>query len=191
MYILAGLGNPSLRYRHTRHNAGFDALDVLAKHHAIRFKTKEHFALTGEGKINGEDVLLVKPQTYMNRSGESLRSLSLHYGICPDDRLIVLVDDIHLEAGMLRIRTKGSAGGHNGLKSIIACLNTESFSRIRIGVGKMPREADQIKYVLSRPKGTDLKSIRAAYEHVADACSLMVAGETQKAMNDYNGRTTP
>lgn len=189
MYILAGLGNPTLRYRHTRHNAGFDALDYIAKKERINVKKKDHFSLMGEGEIAGNKIILVKPQTYMNKSGESLRSLVSYYGIDPSEELIVLVDDIMLDAGTIRVRQKGSAGGHNGLKDIIRCLNTEEFTRVRIGVGKMPPEADQIKYVTTRAKGEDMKKIMASCDDVYGAVKLIVSGSVQKAMNDYNGKS--
>lgn len=189
MFILAGLGNPTLRYRHTRHNAGFDAIDILAKRYGISLKKKAHMALLGEGTISGERVIVAKPQTYMNRSGESICSLLSYYNVDPKIGLIVFVDDIMLDAGMIRIRQKGSAGGHNGLKNIIEHCNTSDFSRIRIGVGKMPKEADQINYVTARPSKQDRLLIQDACIDAIDACELMLSGNVAKAMNDYNGKS--
>lgn len=188
MYLIAGLGNPSLRYKHTRHNAGFDALDFLAKEHRIPVKKQKYLGLYGEGNIGGEKVGLLKPQTFMNKSGESILSALKSNNLSAETDLIVLVDDISLECGMIRIRTRGSAGGHNGLKDIEALCGTQNYTRIRIGVGKLHENADMIKHVLSRPKSEDAKRLKATYPWVAEAIVLLLAGETEKAMNLYNGR---
>lgn len=187
MHLIAGLGNPSLRYRHTRHNVGFDAIDVIAKQYGISVRKKEYFALTGTGRIAGKEVMLIKPQTFMNRSGESIASVLKSKGI-DIGGLIVLVDDIMLESGTIRIREQGSAGGHNGLKSIISTCGSQEFARIRIGVGLMPQGADQIKFVLSRPVRDDKKKIEQALLDVSQAVSFMVSEEVQKAMNTFNGK---
>lgn len=188
MYLIAGLGNPSLKYRHTRHNVGFDALEYLAKKYSIPVKKKKYFGLLGEGKIEGERVLLLKPQTYMNKSGESISAALTANQLSAEDSLIVLVDDIALDCGYIRIRERGSAGGHNGLKSIIACCGTEGFKRIRIGAGKLPEGGDMVRHVLSRPNRTDTKMLSEAYVDVADACRLLLSGKTEAAMNSYNGK---
>lgn len=188
MYLIAGLGNPSLKYRHTRHNVGFDALDYLAKQHSIPVKKKKYLGLVGEGHIGGEKVMLLKPQTFMNRSGESISMALKAYKLNPEDELIVLVDDISLDCGSLRIRAKGSAGGHNGLKSIIACCNTEEFTRVRIGAGKLPEGGDMIRHVLTRPGRRDAQLLKAAYEDVSSTCELLLSGNIEKAMNLYNGK---
>lgn len=188
MYLIAGLGNPSLRYRHTRHNAGFDALDFIAKEHRIPVKKQKYLGLYGEGEIGGERVGLLKPQTFMNKSGESINMALKAKGLSSEDNLIVLVDDITLDPGMIRIRTHGSSGGHNGLKNIEALCGGNKYSRIRIGVGKLPESGDMIKHVLSRPKASDFKMLKSVYEDVSKALTLMVRGETEKAMNLYNGK---
>lgn len=188
MYLIAGLGNPSLKYRHTRHNAGFDCIDVLAKRHGITIRNKEHFGLTGKGRINGVPVVLIKPLTYMNKSGESIKSAACSWNLDVSKELIVLVDDINLDYGNIRIREKGSAGGHNGLKDIIRNVGTEDFSRIRIGVGILPPEADLIRFVLTKPKAEDRKKLSNAYANASAACELMLSGQTQIAMSKYNGK---
>ena len=186
MYIIAGLGNPGLKYRHTRHNAGFDALDLMAKKNGIKINKKEKNALTGRGKIGGYDVLLVKPQTYMNNSGESVGALASYYKVDPKSQLIIISDDVTLDPGKLRIRKKGSAGGHNGLKSIIAHCHTEEFSRVRVGVGKLNPGDDMVAHVLSRLPKEDRKALEEAIERVPEAVTLMMAGKTDEAMSRYN-----
>ena len=136
MYIIAGLGNPGREYENTRHNAGFASLDALAKRHGIELTTRKFQALTGSGYIDGQKVLLVKPQTYMNLSGESLRAACDFFKVDPEDGLIVIYDDISLAPGQLRVRKKGSAGGHNGIKNIIAQLGTQNFLRVKVESGK-------------------------------------------------------
>lgn len=186
MYIIAGLGNPGLKYRHTRHNAGFDAIDHLAKELNVKISKKEKSALTGRCRFAGEDVLLVKPQTYMNNSGESIGALAAYYKVDPEKELIVLSDDVTLDAGKLRIRKKGSAGGHNGLKSIIAHCHTEGFSRIRIGVGKLGPGDDMITHVLTKMSKDDRIEMKKAISNVPGALELMISGNTEEAMNRYN-----
>ncbi len=186
MYIIAGLGNPGLKYRKTRHNAGFDAIDVLAKRYGVSVKKIERGALVGQCNIKGEKVLLVKPQTFMNNSGDSLVELVNYYKVDPNEELIVLSDDVTLDAGRIRIRKKGSAGGHNGLKSIIARCGTEGFQRVRIGVGILPTGGDMINHVLGHLKREERKALEEALEHAADAVELMIAGETEAAMNKFN-----
>lgn len=140
MTIIAGLGNPGSKYAGTRHNSGFSALDILAEKNHIEVKDKKFRGLIGQGIIDSEKVLLVKPTTFMNLSGECLREVCDYYKVDPEDDLIVLYDDISLSPGQLRIRSKGSAGGHNGVKSMIACLGTDVFRRVKIGVGKNRRD---------------------------------------------------
>ena len=139
MYIIAGLGNPGKQYAQTRHNVGFDTIDILADKYNISVDTKKHKALCGKGMIEGQKVVLAKPQTFMNLSGESVRELVDFYKIDPEEELIVIYDDISLEPGQLRIRPKGSAGGHNGIKNIIAHLGTQVFKRVKVGVGEKPK----------------------------------------------------
>ena len=187
MYIIAGLGNPGLRYKNTRHNAGFEAVDRVAKVYNIRIKKKEKKALTGSGIIEGQKVLLVKPQTYMNRSGDAVGELAAYYGVSPEN-VIVLVDDVMQDAGGLRIKRSGSAGGHNGLKSLIACLGTEGFPRVRIGVGKLPPGVDMVGHVLGHLRGEDKKKVTETVLKVPDVIGLMVSGGIDNAMNKYNGK---
>ena len=186
MYIIAGLGNPGLKYRHTRHNAGFDAMDYLAKKYDITIRKNENRALTGKGMIEGIPVLLVKPQTFMNNSGQSLGALTKFYKTDPKTEMIVLSDDVTLDAGNLRIRKKGSAGGHNGLKNIIACCQTEEFARIRIGVGKLPEHGDMIQHVLGKLPKEERKMEEEAFTRASEAVALIVQGRIDEAMNRYN-----
>ena len=140
MFIIAGLGNPKKEYENTRHNVGFEVIDALADHYGIRVIDRKHRALVGKGVIEGQKVLLAKPLTYMNLSGESLREIIDYYKEDPETQLLVICDDISLDVGQLRIRKKGSAGGHNGLKNIIANLGTQDFMRLRVGVEKSLRD---------------------------------------------------
>ena len=185
MYIIAGLGNPTKEYEKTRHNAGFDAIDVLAEKHGIQITERKHKAFCGTGFIGGERVLLAKPQTFMNASGESLREAADFYKIRPE-QVIVIYDDISLRVGQLRIRTKGSAGGHNGIKSIIAHLGSQDFPRIKIGIGAKPDRMDLADYVLSRFSQTDRQMMEDAFQDAADAVEFMLADGADAAMNRYN-----
>ena len=186
MYLIVGLGNPGTKYEKTRHNVGFDTIDVLADRMDIRVNKKEKQALTGSGYINGQKVMLVKPLTYMNLSGSSVRDLVSWYKVDPTLELIVLSDDVSLSPGHIRIRKKGSAGGHNGLKDIIGKLGTDQFIRVRIGVGKKPAEWDMADYVLSRFSDQDRKDVEQAFLDAADAVSLIVADQMEEAMNRFN-----
>ena len=249
MYVIVGLGNPDKKYEHTRHNIGFDVIDALADKYNISVTDKKHKALCGSGVIEGMKVLLVKPQTYMNLSGESVAEVMNFYKLDPDEEMIVIFDDISLEPGRIRIRKKGSAGGHNGIKSIIAMTGTQGFSRIKVGVGEKPQGWDLADHVLGRfssedrakvepgririrkkgsagghngiksiiamtgtqgfsrikvgvgekPQGWDLADhvlgrfssedrakVEEAIGHAMDAAVLMMQGETDKAMNIYN-----
>lgn len=188
MYIIAGLGNPSIRYRHTRHNVGFDAIDALAKKYNILIKKTKYQAKIGEGIIKGERVLLLKPQTYMNKSGESILMALKMNNINAEEKLVVLVDDTALSCGEIRVRPGGSAGGHNGLKSIIGNLSTDRFMRIRIGIGKPFEKSNLIKYVLSRPSRNDLKLLKTAYSDTIGAIEAIVEKSVEAAMNAYNGK---
>lgn len=186
MYIIAGLGNPGRQYAHTRHNAGFDVIDCIAEKYNIDISEKKHKALCGKGIIEGQKVLLVKPQTFMNLSGESIAAVLEYYKEAPADRLIVIYDDISLEPGRLRIRKKGSAGGHNGIKDIIAKTGTQEFLRIKIGVGEKPAGWDLADHVLGRMKKAERLQAEEAFEKAVDAAALLVRGEADKAMNLYN-----
>ena len=186
MILIAGLGNPTLRYKKTRHNIGFDTIDRVADTYGIRISRKECRALTGNGMIAGQKVLLVKPQTYMNLSGESIGDLVQFYKLDPETEVVILYDDIHLPPGQLRIRTKGSAGGHNGIKNIIQHLGTEKFQRIRVGVGEVPADRDQVSHVLSRFNRAERQQVEAGMEDAVQAVELIVAGRADEAMNRYN-----
>lgn len=188
MYIIAGLGNPGMKYAHTRHNAGFDTIDVLADRYNISVRKDEKEALTGTGVISGQKVLLVKPQTYMNESGRSIGPLVNFYKVDPATQLIIFSDDVTLDAGNIRIRKSGSAGGHNGLKSIIACTGTDAFIRIRVGVGKLPVHGDMVAHVLGRLPKEERTYMDQAIERACNAAEMIIAGDIDKAMNDYNAK---
>ena len=186
MYIIAGLGNPGRKYAHTRHNVGFDAIDRLSGIYQIPVEEKKFQGLFGTGFIGGQKVALVKPQTYMNLSGEAVRDFLYYYKVDPEEGLLVLFDDICLEPGSIRIRKKGSAGGHNGIKNIILHTGTQNFARVRIGVGEKPQRWDLADYVLSPfPKG-DRELVDEAVDHCADAVKMILEGEIEAAMNRYN-----
>lgn len=186
MYIIAGLGNPGKQYEHTRHNTGFDAIDCLAGKYGISFGMKKFRGLCGTGAIEGQKVLLLKPQTYMNLSGESIREACAFYKIDPEEELIVMYDDISLAPGQLRIRKKGSAGGHNGIKNIIAQLGTQVFKRIKIGVGEKPAEYDLVDYVLGHFSKEDRAGMEEAFEDAARAAAMLVYEEPDVVMNRFN-----
>lgn len=185
-FIIAGLGNPGARYEMTRHNAGFLAMDLLAIEENIDIKKLRHHSLVCDAVINGRRCLLMKPQTMMNNSGEAVGEACRFYKV-PPENVIILYDDVNLDVGRTRIRRKGSAGGHNGIKSIIAHLGSEDFMRIKIGVGKKPSpEYDLINWVLGKfPKELE-GDLKSALENSTDALRLMVNGETDRAMNLYN-----
>lgn len=185
MYLIAGLGNPTREYDKTRHNVGFSVIDVLADRYRIDVSEKKHKALCGRGVIEGQKVLLVKPQTFMNLSGESLRAAADYYKIEPQD-MIVIYDDISLDPGQLRIRLKGSAGGHNGIKNIIAQLGTQEFPRIKVGVGAKPPRMDLADYVLSRFSAEEQKRMDEAFREAAEAAVSMMTDGAERAMNHYN-----
>jgi PTH1 family peptidyl-tRNA hydrolase len=188
MYIIAGLGNPTKEYENTRHNIGFMAIDYLADKYGISLLECKHKALMGKGVINGNKVVLVKPLTYMNLSGEAIRSIIDYYKVDETEELIVIYDDISLDVGQLRIRKKGSAGGHNGIKNIIAHLGHDTFKRIKIGVGEKPKGYDLADYVLGHFTGDELKIMNESFKDVDGAVNLMLEGEVDKAMNDFNAK---
>ena len=186
MFIIAGLGNPTREYEGTRHNVGFDVIDRLAVRYNIDVDVKKHRALIGKGMIAGQKVILAKPQTCMNLSGESIRSILDYYKVDPETELIVIYDDISLEPGKIRIRKKGSAGGHNGIKNIIAQLGTQNFQRIKVGVGEKPKGWDLADYVLGHFSKEDRGLVDDALKRAAGAVELMVQGEVDQAMNQFN-----
>lgn len=185
MYLIVGLGNPGREYDKTRHNAGFDTLDVLADMLNTSAEEKKFKGLYGRGLIGGEKVILLKPQTFMNLSGESVREAADFYKIDPE-HIIVIYDDISLEPGQLRIRRKGSAGGHNGIKNIIAHLGTQEFPRIKVGVGDKPKGMDLADYVLGHFSKEDQAKMDEAFKDAADAAEMILDKGMDAAMNHYN-----
>lgn len=186
MFLIAGLGNPGRQYEKTRHNMGFDTIDELIDRHRIPQGGIAHKAMYGKGMIAGEKVLAVKPLTYMNLSGESLREWVNYYKLDPETEMIVIYDDIDLEPGQIRIRKKGSAGGHNGIKSIIAQLGTQNFYRIKVGVGAKPRGWDLADYVLGRFSSDEGIAVDKAICDAADAVEMILRDGIESAMNHYN-----
>ena len=189
MKIIVGLGNPTPEYAKTKHNVGFMLADRLAKEISAENWHEKFNALVAESFFDGEKILIVKPQTFMNLSGEAVQQFVHYYKVDPAEELILIYDDIDLEPGQIRIRQKGSAGSHNGMKSVISCLGTTSFTRVRVGVGAKPEGWDLADYVLSRPGTEERKLIDEAVGRAADAVEMIVSGETEKAMSLYNGKT--
>ena len=186
-FIIAGLGNPGKEYEYSRHNTGFLCLDVLCNTYHFKTDRLKFSAVTALAEIEGHICLVMRPQTFMNNSGVAIKAAADFYKIAPD-HIIVVYDDISLATGVLRIRTKGSAGGHNGVKSIIWHLNTDEFPRLKIGVGEKKDPEDDLKdHVLGRFSKTDLETIRATSERAVAAIGLIVQGKTDEAMNKYNG----
>ena len=188
MFVIVGLGNPGKKYENTRHNAGFIAIDALADKYGINISEKKHKALCGSGVIEGNKVVLIKPQTFMNLSGESVRAVMDFYKIDPEEDMLVIYDDISLAPGNIRIRKKGSAGGHNGIKSIIAHAGTQNFMRIKVGVGEKPSGWDLADYVLGHFSEEDILKIKEIMPDVISAAGLMAQGDVAKAMNDFNAK---
>lgn len=186
MFVVAGLGNPGTKYANTRHNVGFDTINLLSDKYGIKVSKIKYKALVGDGTIKGEKVLLAKPQTYMNLSGESLREIMEWYKI-PASRLIVIYDDVDLPLGKVRIRPKGSSGSHNGMKSVIYQLQTDEFPRIRIGIDKAPEGWELADYVLSRFNADERIVVNNSIIKAAEAAAAIIASGVDTAMNIYNG----
>ena len=186
-YIVAGLGNPGSKYEGTRHNAGFMALDAIAEKANAPVDRLKFKGLTGRATVGGKSVLLLKPSTFMNLSGESLREAMAFYHV-PPEKTILLFDDISLLPGKIRIRSKGSAGGHNGVKNIIYLSGKDTFPRVKLGVGHKPPEWDLADWVLGRFSEEDQKRMEEAVQNAVSAVELMVNGKIQEAMNLYNGK---
>ena len=185
-YIIAGLGNPGIQYESTRHNAGFMAVSALEKKYGFAVKTHKFKALVGDTVIGGKRCLVMKPETYMNNSGEAIE-LAMNFYKIPLENVIIMFDDISLEPSQMRIRRKGSAGGHNGLKSIIALCGGEDFPRIKIGVGKKPHpDYNLADWVLGKCSEDDQKKIDAVCENACEAAELIVQGKITEAMNKFN-----
>lgn len=191
MYIIAGLGNPGAQYEGTRHNVGFDVIDALAAKYNISVDGRQSRAFIGKGVIEGQKVILVKPQTYMNLSGESIRGITDYYKVDEEEELIVIYDDISLDVGQLRIRTKGSAGGHNGMKNILAHLGHNVFPRIKVGVGEKPKQFDLADYVLSRFSKAEREEMEDGYKKAVHAIEMILKGDIDTAMNEYNRKVKP
>ena len=185
-WIIVFLGNPGAKYAGSRHNVGFMTADVLEKRLHVRIDRLRFKALTAQADLGGEKVFLMKPQTYMNLSGEAVQPAAAFYKV-PPERVIVVSDDVSLPVGKLRIRQKGSAGGHNGLKNIIQRLGTDAFPRVKVGVGS-PEHPDyeMADWVLSGFRGKDAEEIAAAVEKAADALECIIANGADKAMNRFN-----
>jgi len=186
MFIVAGLGNPGAKYHGTRHNIGFYTVELFAAAHGIVLNKVRHKALIGEGRIGDEKVIVAEPQTYMNLSGESLLDLKNFYKADPS-RIIVVYDDIDLDVGVLRIRPSGSAGTHNGMRSVIYQLQTEGFPRVRIGVGRPPEGWDLADYVLSRFAAEEIEPVKDACSRAVQGIELIITKGTADAMSRFNG----
>lgn len=185
MKIIIGLGNPTIKYAGTRHNVGFSVIQQLSDEYNIPLNMKKHKGVCGAGFISNEKVLLVEPQTYMNLSGECVREVLDFYKVTNKD-IIVIYDDISLDVGQLRIRKKGSAGGHNGIKSIIAHLGSDEFDRVKVGVGNKPEGWDLADYVLGRFPEEELAEVRDSVKNAAKACESIIKDGIDSAMNQYN-----
>lgn len=186
MYIIAGLGNPGKKYENTRHNIGYQVVDELAGKHGISILELKFKGIIGKGMIGGEKVILVKPLTYMNLSGECIREAVSYFKIDETAELIIIADDVSLDVGQIRIRKKGSAGGHNGLKNIIAQLGHEEFMRIKMGVGEKPSGYDLADYVLGHFTGEDEKILSESRKNAVLAIETIIDAGIEKAMNLYN-----
>lgn len=183
MYLIAGLGNPGKDYVNTRHNVGFEAISVLSSYYDIPLKKIKHKAVFGEGKIGGEQVILAQPQTFMNNSGESIREIMDYYKI-PISNLIVIFDEAALPAGKIRIKPSGSAGGHNGMKSIIYHIGSDAFFRIRLGIGAA--KGDMVNHVLGHFGKEEVQVMIESAKKIPDIVKLIVSGKPEEAMNIYN-----
>ncbi|MBQ2986914.1 MAG: aminoacyl-tRNA hydrolase [Tyzzerella sp.] len=186
MFVIVGLGNPTAEYAGTRHNVGFDVIDAIAEKYNISVTERKHRAFCGKGIIAGQKVLLVKPQTYMNLSGESVRSVLDFYKVDVETELLVIFDDVSLDVGQLRIRKKGSAGGHNGIKNIIQHVGTNVFQRIKVGVGEKPKNYDLADYVLGHFSKAEKEEMEEGYKKAVNAVEFIVQGEVDAAMNEFN-----
>ena len=188
MFVILGIGNPGKKYEGTRHNIGFIAMDYMESKYGIKINKIKHKALIGEGNISGEKVILVKPQTYVNLSGESLREICAFYKI-PPENVIVIHDDVSLDVGKLRIRKKGSDGGHNGIKSIIYQLKSDEFTRIKVGVGAAPEHFDLADWVLGKFSKEEITHLSKAVDAIVEeAVPMIIKNGADAAMNSFNGK---
>ncbi|NWF78723.1 MAG: aminoacyl-tRNA hydrolase [Chloroflexi bacterium] len=186
MWLIVGLGNPGERYARTRHNIGFEALDTLARRHGLQFRTGRANSLTAEGTIAGQRVVLAKPQTFMNLSGQAVSSLRAWYKLDPSRELLVIYDDLDLPFARLRLRERGSAGTHNGMRSIVQQLGSVEFPRLRVGIGQPPGKMDPAAYVLARFNKEEEAALPALLDTIADAVELVLREGLTAAMNRYN-----
>ena len=188
MFIIVGLGNPTRQYEGTKHNVGFDTIDYLIDEYQIPSSGAGHKALFGKGMIAGQKVIVAKPMTYMNLSGESVRELVNYYKVDPESELIVVYDDISLAPGQIRIRKKGSAGGHNGLKNIIKMLGHDTFIRVRMGVGEKPKNFDLADYVLGHFPAEERSIMDEAAKTATEAIRMIITENADAAMNHFNSK---
>ncbi len=186
MYIIAGLGNPDRKYQNTRHNIGFEVIDAIAGKNQITVGERKHKAIIGKGYVGGQKVVLVKPQTYMNLSGESIRQVIDFYKVDEKSELIVISDDVSLDMGQIRIRKRGSDGGHNGLKNIIMHLGHDEFIRVRMGVGEKPPRMDLADYVLGHFSVKEREVMNEGARTAALAIEKVIVEGPDAAMNQYN-----
>lgn len=191
MYIIVGLGNPGREYTDTRHNVGFEVIDRLAEQENISVLELKHKGIIGRGVVAGQKCILAKPLTFMNLSGECVRELVDYYKADERTELVVISDDISLEPGQIRIRKKGSAGGHNGLKNIIAHLGHDTFVRVRVGVGEKPEKWDLADYVLGRFSPEERKRMEEAVDRAAEGIRMILSRDADAAMNEFNKKNRP
>ncbi|MBN2357672.1 aminoacyl-tRNA hydrolase [candidate division KSB1 bacterium] len=184
-HLIVGLGNPGRRYHKNRHNLGFMAVDALARQFDCSFKKSKCFAQVAQTAIAGKAVIIAKPQAYMNRSGESVACLAAYYHI-DVEHILIIVDDADLPLGSMRLRKQGSAGGHNGLKSIIACLHTQAFPRLRLGMGRPVQNRDMVEYVLSNLSKTELAEVKILLSRANDAVVSILQRGIEATMNEFN-----
>lgn len=184
-FLIAGLGNPGAEYANTRHNLGFRVLDIFASRHKIEFNHKHKLYWAGSGRIGSHDIILLKPRTFMNLSGSAVASVCTKYGLKPQ-QVIVVSDDFCLPLGRLRIRKSGGAGGHNGLKDIIACLGSQDFMRLRLGLGSAPADSDPVNFVLESFKPDEYETVNTLLDTAADALSYLIECGPDAAMNKFN-----
>ena len=189
MYLIVGLGNPGRQYEATRHNMGFDVIDKLVEEYQVPQAGVKFNAMYGKGRIGGQPVILMKPLSYMNLSGGPIREMANYFKIDPETEMIVIYDDIDLDPGQLRIRKKGSAGGHNGIKHIIQQLGIQNFVRIKVGVGAKPKGWDLADYVLGSFDKDDRALVEEAQERACKAVELILTDSVDAAMNEYNKKT--
>ena len=185
MYLIVGLGNPEEEYSNTRHNMGFDVINKISEEYQIQVTKNKFKGLYGKGTIENQEVILLKPQTYMNLSGESIQEISQFYKIKPEN-MIIIYDDIDIEPGIIKLRKKGGPGTHNGMKSVITCLNTQEFPRIRIGIGKPQNNQDLINYVIGKIPQEDFQKLEKGKEKAKEAVKEILKTNIDKAMNKFN-----